>query len=502
MKKHTLKTMSLLVSILVLASLVAAQGPAGAPQQTQTPSRKSTVLKNKAPVNKDLLKIKLPKAQEATLKNGLKVLLLENHRVPLFSMQMVILSGGLSDPPDHRGLASFTATLLREGTAKRSSREISEQIDALGATLGANAAVAGFTSTVSASGLAESFDQVLEIFADVVRNPKFPANEVEKFKSRTLASLQSLRSNPSFLAQERFNRVVYGTHPASLVIAPPESLKRTTPEDLARFHSSFYRPNNAMVTVVGDIKLKELLPKLEKAFGDWQQANVTATTIPAIPAQAPAGIHLIDRPGSVQTVLFLGTLSVERTDPDYFPLLVMNKVVGGDAASRLFLNLREDHGYTYGAYSSLLTSKYRGIWSANSSVRTDVTDGAMYEFMNELKRIRDVKVDTDELENAKRSMIGSFALSLEDAQSLLQNIVTQKLHNLPADYWDTYPQKVAAVTADDVQRVAQKYVDLGHLQIVAVGDAAKAREVLAKYGKVEVFDTEGKPVASDGANIK
>jgi predicted Zn-dependent peptidase len=194
--------------------------------------------------------------------------------------------------------------------------------------------------------------------------------------------------------------------------------------------------------------------------------------------------------------LFLGTLGIQRTDPDYFPLLVMNKVVGADAASRLFTNLREDHGYTYGAYSSFGASKFRGIWAANSSVRTEVTEGAMREFMYELKRIGSVPVDATELENAKRSLIGGFALSLEDPQNLIQNIVTQKLYDLPADYWDSYPAKVAAVTAEDVQHVAQKYIDLNHLQIVAVGDASKTRDILAKYGTVEVYDADGKPVAA------
>jgi len=163
--------------------------------------------------------------------------------------------------------------LLREGTAKRSSKEIAEQVDSLGASLGATASLASFTSTVTASGLVENLDQLLDIFSDVVRNPKFPADEVEKFKSRTLAGLQFLRSNPTYLAQERFNRAIYGNHPAALVTPPTESLRRTTAADLAQFHSTYYRPNNAMLTIVGDVKLKEVLPKIERAFGDWQKGD-------------------------------------------------------------------------------------------------------------------------------------------------------------------------------------------------------------------------------------
>jgi zinc protease len=496
MKNKITRTLAAMVSVVLLAATFPAFAQERtSPQQDPTSQpKKSTVLKNRAPVNKELLKVKLPKANEATLENGLHVLVLENHRVPLFSMQMVIMSGGLSDPADQRGLASFTASLLREGTATRTSKEISEEVDTMGASLGANAGISSITSAVTASGLLENFDQVLNIFADVVRHPRFPNDEVEKFKSRTLAQLQILRSNPSYLAQERFNRAIYGDHPAALVTAPPESLKKTTAADLARFHTTYYRPNNAMLAIVGDVKLKEILPKLERAFGDWQRADVPVTKVPSAGSQSDARIYLIDRPGSVQTVLYLGSLGIQRNDPDYFPLLVMNKVVGGDAAARLFLNLREDHGYTYGAYSSFGGSRYRGVWSANSSVRTEVTEGAMHEFMYELKRIREVAVDSAELENAKRALIGSFALSLEDPNSLLQSIVTQKLYDLPADYWDSYPQRVAAVTAADVQRVAQKYVDLDHMQIVAVGDAAKTRAILGKYGTVVVYDTEGKPV--------
>jgi predicted Zn-dependent peptidase len=333
------------------------------------------------------------------------------------------------------------------------------------------------------------------LFADVIRNPTFPQAEVARYKTRTLSQLQFQRSIPQFLAAEQFSRAIYGTnHPASFIVPPSESISKLSSKDLADFHAKYYRPNNAILAVVGDITMKELLPKIEKAFGDWEKGDVPATTIPATPAQSESRIYLIDRPGSVQTVLQLGTLGIERTSPDYFAVLLADRVLGGGPSGRLFLNLREDKGYTYGAYSNFGGSKFRGTWISSSEVRTDVTEGAMKEFMYELNRLRTEKVSATELENAKRAIIGSFALSLEQPQALLQNIITQKLYNLPADYWDTYPQKVSAITPDDVQRVAQKYIDLNHLQVVAVGDASKAREVLEKYGKVEVFDADGKPV--------
>jgi zinc protease len=488
-----------LMLIALVSSLAFAQGGAPAVQ----PQTKGAVVKGKAPVNKDILKVKLPRAEEATLPNGLRVVLLRSTKVPTFNMQMVVLSGGLSDKPDYRGVASSTAALLREGTAKRSSKDIAEQVDALGATLFAGAGLSAMTSTVTGGGLVENFDQTLDLFADVIRNPAFPQAEIDKYKTRTLSQLQLQRSNAQFLAAEQFQRAIYGAdHPAALIATPAESIKKLSTKDLADFHSTYYRPNNAILAIVGDVTMKDVMPKIEKAFGDWQKADVPAATIPAAPAQSASRIVLIDRPGSVQTVLQLGTLGIERTSPDYFAVLMADRVLGGGPSGRLFLNLREDKGYTYGAYSSFGGSRFRGTWMSSSEVRTDVTEGAMKEFMYELNRLRDQPVPADELENAKRAIVGSFALSLDQPQSLLQNIITQKLYNLPADYWDTYPQKVAAITAADVQRVAKKYIDLGHLQVVAVGDAAKAREVLAKYGKVEVYDAEGKPVGGPSQNEK
>ena len=480
---------------VALASSAALAQRTGAPPQGGQ-SVKGAEIKGRAPVNKEILKVVLPTAKEATLSNGLRVIVLESHRVPTFTMQMVVLSGGLSDPADYHGLASFTAALLREGTATRKSKDIAEQIETLGGSLTSGAGLSSFTTNVTASGLVENLDPMLDIFADVIRNPAFPQEEVDKYKTRQLQQLQFQRSIPQFLAQERFQRAIYGAHPAGLIAPPAESLKRAASADLARFHSTNYRPNNAMLAIVGDVTLKELLPKLEKAFGSWQKGDMAQTTIPAAPEQGAMRIQLIDRPGSVQTVLQLGNLGIERTNEDYLSVLVMNQILGGGPAARLFLNLREDKGYTYGAYSSFGGSKFRGTVVSSSEVRTDVTEGAMKEFMYELKRIRDEKVTPVELENAKRAIVGGFALSLEQPTALLQNIVTQKLYDLPANYWVMYPQRVEAITAEDVQRVAQKYVDLNHMQIVAVGDAAKTRAVLAKFGTVEEYDAEGKPRAA------
>jgi zinc protease len=481
--------------VIALGALVTApvlaQNP---PPAGQSQSTKGAVIKGKAPVNKEVLRVKLPKPYETTLKNGLQVVILSNHKVPTFDMQMVILSGGFSDPAGGVGGAQFTASLLREGTKTRSSKQIAEQIDALGGTLNATAGLSSITSVVNTSGLVENFDPVLDLFADVVLNPTFPADEFAKLKTRTQGQLRLQRGQASFLAAEKFRKVMYGNHPAARFSLSPADLDHLTPEVLQKFHSTYYKPNNAILAITGDVRPTDIVPKLEKAFASWQRGEVPQTTIAETADTGSAKIYLIDRPGSVQTNLLLGTLSIKRTDPDFFPLEVLNAVLGGGPTGRLFLNLREDKSYTYGAYSNLTTAKYRGVLQANTEVRTAVTDGSMKEILYEFGRLRNEKVPATELENEKRSIIGSFALQLESPQSLLQNTVTQKLYGLPADYWDTYPQKIAAVTADDVEAVAKKYINLDKLQVVAVGDAKQIETPLKKYGTVEMYNIDGKRI--------
>ena len=455
-------------------------------------SIKGAVIKGKAPVNKDILKVKLPKPYETKLKNGLQVLVLEDHKLPTFTMQMVVLSGGLADPADAPGAASYTAAMLREGTRTRNSKQLAEQVDALGATLNANAGLASLATTVSASGLTDNFDQIMELFADVLLNPSFPADEFGKYQQRQLAGQRLQRAQAGFLANEKFAQVLYGAHPAGRVALTAEQIQKLTPATLRQFHAAHFKPNNAIFAITGAVKPAEVVAKLEKAFASWQPGDAPKTVIPPVAELAAAKITLVDRPGSVQTNLLLGTHTITRTDPDYFALEMMNQVLGGGGSARLFLNLREDKGYTYGAYSSVSAQKYRGAFRANSEVRSDVTAGALKEFMYELRRLRDETVPAEEFGRAQRSIVGGWALQLEFPQSALSNAITSKLYQLPADYWDTYPQKIAAVTPADVQRVARKYLDLDKLQIVAVGDAKKIAEVLKGFGAVETFDAEGK----------
>jgi predicted Zn-dependent peptidase len=483
---------ALLIALLApLAASAQVPGPQ-TPGQAQGDSIKGVELKGKAPVNPQTLRVRLPRAQERTLANGLRVFLLEDHELPTFSLQLVILSGGLEDPADKHGLAMVTAGQLREGAGQRTSRQIAEQLAALGGSVSAGASPSSGETSVGVSGLIENIDPILEIAADVVRNPKFPQEELDKFKTRYVAQLQYQRSLPGFLAQEQFMRAIYGSHPGSYVVPPEATIKDLKSADLARYHASHYKPNNAFLVAYGDLKLADLVSKLERALGGWSKGEVGVAKLPSLTPPAKPRVMLIERPNSVQTSLWLGSLGIERNDPDYFPVLVMNHILGGGPASRLFLNLREEKGYTYGVSSFFSGSSYPGVMAASTDVRTEVTEGAMQELVAELTRIGNEPVSPQELTNAKRALVGRFALSLDSPGALIGNLVTQKVYNLPADYWDTYPQRVEAVTSAEIQRVAKKYYDSAHLQIVAVGDGnamagkeLSVRKALEKYGTVE-----------------
>jgi zinc protease len=449
---------------------------------------------NKAPMNNEILKVKLPHPVEVSLPNGLTVLVLERHRLPTVSYSLWIKSGALSDPKDMPGLASFTADLLREGTAKRNSTQIATDLDELGATFNANASFGANLTAIQTSGLSQNAEKLMDLMSDMVLNASFPADELQKYQRQEGARLFQQRSNPGFLARERLARAIYGDFPAAVQSATADSLKKATAEALKGFHDKYYAPNNAILAVAGDVTVAQAKELATKYFGGWKNHAIEGTGFGTVGAPAAARVYLVDRPGSVQSNILAGGLSLKRSDPDYIPLAIANRILGGAGASRLFANLREEKGYTYGAYSRVSSDLYPGTLVANTEVRNAVTDGSLHELMYEFKRLRDEKVPQAELEEAKRSIISNFALSFENTQLVVNNWLAVKYYGLGNDYWDRYSDEVAKVTADTVQRMARKYVDLDHLQVVVVGDAKEVREAVAKYGTLELFDADGKAV--------
>jgi zinc protease len=466
--------------------------------QDVSPDASKVELKNLAPLSKDVLKVTLPKATEATLSNGLTVLIMENHRLPLVSIQYNIGGAGpLYEPANLVGLASVTAQMMRQGTESRDASKVAEDLAQLGASLTVASGFGSSATTLSASGLSDNFEQWFSLTNDVLLNPSFPADELDRLKQRLRISLRQQRTSAQFLASERFARAVFGEHPAGNVSATAVTLDALTRDDLLKWHADRFAPQTSILGITGDVKASELIPKLEKLLSSWKQTEMQEV-LPANPKLVPTrGVYLVNRPNSVQTSLFLGNLAIDRRHPDYIPMVVANYVLGGGAAGRLFLNLREEKGYTYGAYSTFSALKYPGRWLVYADARTEVTDGAMTEFVHEIERMRNEAVPAAELEVAKRALSSSFALSLEDKDQLLNYAIIQKIYGYPADYWDAYPAKIMAVTAADVQRVAREYMKLDALQIVAVGDADKIRTILDKYGRVELYDAEGNKTSSN-----
>ena len=478
------------VVVLATTAVVSARWQATAPPQTS----KGVVLKGRAPVSTEILKVKLPRPAEADLPNGAHLMVLEDHRAPQIVFQITIPgAGGYVDPADMPGLASITATMMREGTPKRTTLQISEQVERMAASVGVGTGLSSIDATVSGSSLTDKFDETFALAVDILLNPTFPDDELARYKERTRTGLLQQRASAAFLASEMFSRVLYGAHPAGRVSLTVPVLDRINRQMLVDFHRTHYVPDHAVIAMSGDITMAQARKAIDARLGGWKASGAPAPVVedPAMPG--PGKIYFVARPNSVQTNFIVGAPSINRASPEYDLLQVMNAVIGGGPTGRLFVILREEKGYTYGAYSNVSALRFRGGWTASTEVRTEVTNDAFRDLMAEITRLRDEPVSDKELQDKRGGMVASFALSLESPQAVLNNHITRWIYKLPADYWDRYPDRVSAVTSAQVREAARKYLEASRLQIVVVGDP-KIGEILKKFGTVEMYDTEGKRV--------
>lgn len=435
--------------------------------------------------------IKLPTAFETTLSNGLMVVVVEDSRLPLVSYRLALRTGDAHDPPELPGLMDMLTGLLTEGTESRTSREIADEVARLGATLQAGAN-SDYT-TVAASSLATFSENILELLADVALRPVFPPNEVELAKQNTKESLKQQRAQPSFLAGEMVARVMFGEHPYHVTAPTPESIDATTRERLVEFHRATFVANNAVLLVAGDVQQDSILQHVESLFGNWQPGDVAGDDFPPPPERTSRSAYIIDRPGSAQANIVISNAGITRTSPDYFPLLVMHTVLGANASSRLFMNLREEKGYTYGAYSSLDARRTAGTFRATAEVRTPVTGDSLKEFFYELERIGNEPVSEKEIADAKSYLTGVFPLRLETQEGLVDQLVQIKMFGLPENYLEIYRNRIQAVTIPQVQEVARKYVRPDEAAIVIVGDGAQLADQVKPYAdEIEFYNTAGK----------
>lgn len=435
--------------------------------------------------------IAIPAPRETVLSNGLALVVVEDNRLPLVSYRLAFRLGGAFDPPGLPGLTDLLAGLMPEGTKSRTSREIADEAARMGASLSAGAN-SDYT-IVASSALTRFNDQILDLMAEVVLEPSFPEHEVELAKQNTKESLRQQRAQPSFLASEMVSRVMFGEHPYSVVAPTPESIDRTTRDEIVRFHRSKLVPNNAVMIVAGDIRYDDILNRIESLFSTWNRGEDVVANFPAPPVRTKRTAYLIDRPGSAQSNIVIANSGINRTNPDYFPLMLMHTVLGATASSRLFMNLREEKGYTYGAYSNLDARRSAGTFRATAEVRSAVTGDSLKEFFYELDRIRSEPVSQKEISDAKSYLTGVFPIRLETQEGLIDQLVQIKMLNLPDDYLHKYRERVQAVTIEEIQRVAEKYVRPDDAALIVVGDAASVLEQIRPYCEdIEIYNTAGK----------
>lgn len=449
----------------------------------------AAVDRSKAPDPASAPKVSFPDHEERTLSNGLKVFFVKSDREPMITFRMAVKAGSARDE-DKSGLAEILATMLSRGTENRDAARFAEEIDFLGASFSAGVSEDAIYGL--ARGLSRYTDEILDLFSDAMLHPAFAEPELALEKKKTQSALETQRKEPSSLASRLRDRLVYGEHPYAQS-ATPETVQRIDRKSLQAFHQDYFAPNNATLAVVGDFDLEALLPKLEKAFGEWKSLEVEPLPKPELAQEKGISIHLVDRPDSVQSNIVVARLGAPRNDANVPELQLLSSTLGGGMTSRLFTNLRETHGWTYGAYSRFKFQKEAGAFYASTEVRNDVTAPAITETLKELKKISEEAIPEDELELQRQNMIGNFLLSLEQPSTTADRVQSIELNGLPEDYYKTLATRLEGVTSAQQLELAGEYLGADDYTIVVVGDAKSIREDLEKLGTVTVYDTDLKP---------
>jgi len=445
-------------------------------------------------------KITLPAIEKTKLANGLNLWVVKQSELPVVSMNLVLNAGGTLDSADKAGVALMTSNMLNQGTRTRSAVDISNSLQSIGASVNPNAS--WDSGSVSMQTLTKNLDQALDIYADVITNPAFPDKELESIRRRTLIQFQQRRASPTAVAGVVYDKVLYGDQPYGHQLTGDEkTVKAMTREDLVNFYNSYYRPNNGTLIVVGDVDTASIKSKLEKAFSGWKPGDVpTAANVSMAMAAKPA-IYLVDKPGAAQSSVSIGQVGIERNNPDFYAVQVMNSILGGGSTARLFMNLREDKGYTYGAYSRFTPRRGAGPFSASGEIQTVSTKEAVQEFLKELNGIRgSIPITPAELEVNKQALIRRFPSQFETPGQISNQLSGLVTYGLPDTTFNDFISKVNAVTADDVKRVANKYLDPSKMAIVIVGDRKAIEPGLKDLGlPINMLDTEGNAIADAAA---
>ena len=461
------------------------------------PLAQATLDRSKAPTPGPSPMLRVPAWTRSTLANGAELVVSEQHDLPLVSFT-ITFSGGYNqaDPTARRGLADMTAAMMSEGTKTRDGEALAAALQLLGTTVSVR--IAGETGTIAFQCIAGKFPAMLDIVADMLVNPSFPAAALERLRAQRLVALTQARDQPGAIASRVFPRLVYGdAHPYGQNITDA-TLKAITRDDVVAFHRAYFRPGQALVTVVGDVNAAAAKASIDTALTAWPRGGEKrAFQYPAAPAPRASTIYLADKPGAAQSTFAIGTTGPPRSTPDYFALQVMNTILGGMFQSRLNANIREEKGYSYGVSSFFAYGKGPGAFRAGGDIVSAKSDAALTEFMKELRGIRGERPITDEeLSTAKEALTQRLPATFASAQSINAAIVSLWTQGLPDDYYQQYAARIAAVQREDVVRVARQYVDVDRLVIVIVGDRSTIEGPLraTRVAPIAITDIEGNPM--------
>lgn len=459
-----------------------------------TPAILAAQYPTKPPPSLPLRPLQFPPFQEAKLNNGLQIVVVENHRLPVVSVSLNVPAGSRFDPADQTGLASMTAELITKGTSKRSAEQIAEAIEYVGASLNAGAGNDFFS--IGTTVLTEHVQLAFDLISDVLLHATYPEDELELARKRELSGIRLNRSDPGFLASEFFSKTVYGDEHPYGQDETEASVNAITPASVRTFAETHLKPQGSILVLAGDITQQDARRLAQQFLGQWGGTAPTAK-FPTPPAARPTRILLVHRPGSAQSNIRVGNLALRPGADVYYAATVANKILGGGTDARLFMILREQKSWTYGAYSNISRPLDIGMFQANTEVRTSVTDSALVELLHQLTRIRTETAADSELAAAKGFLVGSFPLTIQTPQQIAGQVANVKLLGLGEQYLRTYRERLAAVTSAQVQRAAQRVINRDSLAITVVGDGQAIYDKLTPIAPVDIVDPDGKSLTPD-----
>jgi len=444
--------------------------------------------RSKRPVAGTAPEIKLGKIEKFTLENGLKVFVVENHKLPKVAYSLSLNIDPVLEG-DMAGYLDLTGQLMERGTKNRTKEQFDEEIDFIGARLSASA------NGIYGGALKKHQEKLLDMMSDVLINADFKQEELAKLKKQMLSGIASAKDDPDAISANAKAVLTYGKKHPYGEVATEASVEQVTLEKCKEYYATYFKPNVAYLAVVGDVTVEEVKALTEKYFGKWERGVVPKHKYRTPVAPAANEVAFVHKEGAVQSVINIGhPIHLKQNNPDAIKAKVMNTILGGGMTGRLFMNLRESHGYTYGAYSSIRPDKLVGTFGANAKVRNEVTDSSIIEFKVELNRMRDEKVTEEDLQSVKNYMTGTFAYTLQDPQTIARFAINKERYNLPDDYYANYLKNLAAVTVDDVQEMAKKYIQPENLIILVVGNKGEVADQLSSFaasGEVDFYDVSG-----------